>query len=206
MDRAYHHGKLRQALVEAAMEELREHGRDRFSLRRTAARAGVSHAAPAHHFGNAEGLLQAVRAEGFARLAFAMEERRVIGSDPFEALVEAGTGYIALATAEPALFDVMFGPGSPAAPRQRGSRQGETEEAAFDLLLSSVEAARGPAKDRDRDFWLAVSIAWSVVHGYAQLTVAGRMNYLDELGPDREEIVRALLRSALRGVAEPAAG
>ena len=196
MERPYHHGTLRDSLVEGAIEELREHGRDRFSLRRTAMRAGVSHAAPAHHFRNADGLLTAVKAEGFARLGAAMEAGAK-GGDAFERLVGAGLGYIALATEEPALFDVMFGPRSAGT-----SVEGESEPAAFELLLSLVEDARRAAghEVRDAAFWFAVSTAWAVVHGYAQLATAGRMAYLDELGPDRERAVRDLLRRALSSI------
>lgn len=58
--RPYHHGDLRAALLHAAEEELAERGMEAFSLRSVAKRAGVSHAAPAHHFGDAQGLLTAL--------------------------------------------------------------------------------------------------------------------------------------------------
>ena len=64
----YHHGDLRNALLAAAREELIEKGPEKFSLRGCAKRAGVSHAAPAHHFKDTEALLQAVAADGFAQL------------------------------------------------------------------------------------------------------------------------------------------
>ena len=65
--RPYHHGALRAALLAAAEAELAETGIERFSLRSVAKRAGVSHAAPAHHFGDTGGLLTALAAEGFTR-------------------------------------------------------------------------------------------------------------------------------------------
>ena len=63
-ERPYHHGNLRAALLEAAEAELEAMGIERFSLRAVAKRAGVSHAAPAHHFGDATGLLTALAAIG----------------------------------------------------------------------------------------------------------------------------------------------
>ncbi|NBO21074.1 MAG: TetR/AcrR family transcriptional regulator, partial [Rhodobacteraceae bacterium] len=67
-EKPYHHGDLATALIAAAHQELSEQGAAGFSLRRVARRAGVSHAAPAHHFGDAAGLLAALAAQGFRRL------------------------------------------------------------------------------------------------------------------------------------------
>src|SRR5687768_10873441 len=71
--RTYHHGALRSALLSAAEALLEERGIDRFSLRETARRAGVSPAAPAHHFGDARGLLTAIATEGFQSLGDVLE-------------------------------------------------------------------------------------------------------------------------------------
>ncbi|NRB03591.1 MAG: TetR family transcriptional regulator, partial [Rhodobacteraceae bacterium] len=68
----YHHGDLRAALIEAGLQELEATGTEAFSLRKVARRAGVSHAAPAHHFGDVTGLLTALAAEGFRRFVVAM--------------------------------------------------------------------------------------------------------------------------------------
>ena len=82
---SYHHGALRAALIEAAEALLREDGIESFSLRECARRAGVSHAAPAHHFGDARGLLTACAAAGFNQLADAMErDAAAAGQGPFQ--------------------------------------------------------------------------------------------------------------------------
>ena len=87
----YHHGDLRNALVAAAEAELAEHGIEGFTLRGCAKRAGVSHAAPAHHFGDAAGLLTAVAAAGFERfLTFQRQRQEAASPDPSSQLVAAG--------------------------------------------------------------------------------------------------------------------
>ncbi|WP_207388044.1 TetR/AcrR family transcriptional regulator [Hylemonella gracilis] len=98
----YHHGDLRRALVDATIELLREQGLEGFSLRAAARVAGVSHAAPAHHFGDARGLLTACAADGFERLADAMQARvRGAGEDARVRAQALGAAYIdfALGTA-----------------------------------------------------------------------------------------------------------
>lgn len=104
----YHHGDLPNALRRAAVEVIGERGLGAFSLREVARRAGVSHTAPAHHFGDVRGLLTSVAAEGFDTLAAAME-RAVEGvDDPVEQLSAIGVAYVELARSHPAHCEVMF--------------------------------------------------------------------------------------------------
>ena len=107
--RGYHHGDLRAVLLAAGEAELAEHGVEGFSLRGVAKRAGVSHAAPAHHFRDANGLLTALAAEGFRRFVEKQKARQqVADKDPLALLVAAGMGYVDFAMAHPALFRLMF--------------------------------------------------------------------------------------------------
>ncbi len=111
---AYHHGDLRAVLLEAGEAELAERGIEGFSLRGVAKRAGVSHAAPAHHFHDANGLLTALAAEGFRRFVDKQKARQQVAARPIalSQLVAAGMGYIDFAMAHPALFrpDVLLRP------------------------------------------------------------------------------------------------
>ena len=105
----YHHGHLRQALIEATESLLAERGADGFSLREVARRAGVSPSAPAHHFGDAAGLLAEVCTLAFQQLADALRQGEAdAGSDPKARLVGQGLGYIDFAMREPARFRLMF--------------------------------------------------------------------------------------------------
>jgi AcrR family transcriptional regulator len=103
--RPYHHGNLRRVVLDAALVEIAERGPMQLSLRELARRAGVSHAAPAYHFGDKTGLPTAVAAEGFERLGDALSEGRDAGG-----FLEIGLAYIRFAVSNPAHFEVMFRP------------------------------------------------------------------------------------------------
>src|SRR2546423_2801057 len=103
---AYHHGDLRRTLLAAAVEAIAEHGPAAISLRDLARRADVSHAAPAHHFGDKAGLLTAIAAEGYLLLAAALHDAAArTGS-----FLEVGVAYVGFAVDQPAHFAVMYRP------------------------------------------------------------------------------------------------
>jgi AcrR family transcriptional regulator len=166
---SYHHGALHAALIDAAEALLQEAGIEAFSLRECARRAGVSHAAPAHHFGDARGLLSACAAAGFDRLADAMAERSTTaGPDPLARLRGIGGAYVDFALRHRALFQLMFrrdrlDPAHPAL-QAAGRRTGNAlREAIADLsALQGLPQAEHGAR---------ILLAWSVVHGYATLVL-----------------------------------
>lgn len=104
--RTYHHGDLRRALLAAAAEAITENGVAALSMRDLARRAGVSHAAPAHHFGDKAGLLTALATEGYELLARALATSR-LASNSF---LEMGVSYVRFAVTRRAHFEVMFRP------------------------------------------------------------------------------------------------
>jgi AcrR family transcriptional regulator len=104
----YHHGDLPHALRAAAAELITEQGPAGFSLREVARRAGVSHAAPAHHFGDARGLLTALAIEAFERLHANMEVAAEGVDDPAERLVCVGRAYVVTGREYPAHCAVVF--------------------------------------------------------------------------------------------------
>jgi AcrR family transcriptional regulator len=153
-DKPYHHGDLRAALIAAAEAELIEKGVDAFSLRGAAKRAGVSHAAPAHHFKDTMALLDALAAAGFARLTATMkEEQAAAGAGNKAQLVAVGIGYVRFALDNPELLQLMFGTS-----RRKGDDPDleRASEAAFSVLVNGVGAIRGREAftgefDRQRD-------------------------------------------------------
>lgn len=102
--RSYHHGDLRRAVLDAALDVIATEGPSAISMRDLARRAGVSHAAPAHHFGDKRGLLTAIAVEGFETLAEYLSDT-VGGPDE---LRELGVAYVRFAMDHPAHFEVMF--------------------------------------------------------------------------------------------------
>ncbi|WP_326604113.1 TetR/AcrR family transcriptional regulator [Streptomyces sp. NBC_01799] len=177
-DRTYHHGDLRRAVLTAALDVIRTEGPGALSLRDLARRAGVSHAAPAHHFKDRTGLLTAIAAEGYGLFADALADA--------PDLRERGVRYVRFATGHPAHFQVMFQP--------ELYRPDDPE-----LLAAKTRAAQAlragvtglPAEGRGDDPRLAGVAAWSLAHGYATLLLSGNLN--DPLG-DRnpEEAFRSL--------------
>lgn len=172
--RPYHHGALRAALIDAAEAELAVSGLEGFTLRGCARRAGVSHAAPAHHFGDVDGLLAAVAALGFDRLRATMREVAEGVTPGTAAHVTAiGHGYIRYALAHPAQFRLLFR-------REHADRADPTlhaaGDAAFDVLVEAVAALRGVADPlaipatREEVFGF-----WGLAHGLADLAISGQL-------------------------------
>ena len=107
----YHHGDLANSLVAATVSLLESRGLARLSLREVAREAGVSHAAPAHHFGDKAGLLTAVAVDGYRLLAQALlASQTAEGRSPDQRLLDAGYAYIQFALSHTAHFEVMFRP------------------------------------------------------------------------------------------------
>jgi AcrR family transcriptional regulator len=166
---SYHHGALRAALIGAAETLLQEGGVEAFSLRECARRAGVSHAAPAHHFGDARGLLSACAAAGFNRLADAMErDAAAAGHHPQARLRAIGGAYVDFALHHRALFQLMFRRDrldpAHAGLQAAGRRTGDALRQVIDALMASQAL---PEADRGA----RILLAWSVVHGYATLVL-----------------------------------
>lgn len=182
--RAYHHGDLRRAVLAAAVEVIGESGPASVSLRDLARRAGVSHAAPAHHFGDKAGLLTALAAEGYALLAEALE---AAGSSPERGggLLEVGVAYVRFAVEHRAHFEVMFRPELYRAddPEVRAAEQ------RTDAALAAGIAAL-PDRRTGSDARIAGVAAWSLVHGFAMLWLGGALP--PELGDDPEIAARAV--------------
>lgn len=177
MSTPYHHGALRQALVQATESLLAERGAEGFSLREVARRAGVSPAAPAHHFGDAAGLLTAVASLGFEALTLALqagEDRG--GADARAALRGQGQAYVAFALQHPGRFRLMFRQGK----LHADATLLQHADAAFQVLARGVRRGFGLAEDAamDERQWNAVAALWSLVHGYAHLAIAGKFEQL----------------------------
>ena len=194
VERSYHHGDLRQGLIAAAETLLADKGVEGFTLRECARRAGVSPAAPAHHFGNMTGLLTAIATVGFEGLADAMESAAAASDgtagERFKAI---GLGYIRFALAHPARFRVIFG----RFPLDRGDAAlARAGKRAFDILAKTIAAQPGNSEPLDAGAQADLVFAWSTVHGFANLALDGQMPFVE--GADREKALEALARKVVR--------
>src|SRR5579859_3307211 len=104
----YHHGDLRRALLDSADAILEREGPNALSLRAVAREAGVSPAAPYHHFKDKDELLSAIAHEGFARLKQALSAAAEAGDDPRRKMNDLGVAYVKFAQSHPALYRVMY--------------------------------------------------------------------------------------------------
>lgn len=172
----YHHGDLRPALVKAALAILEETGLSALSLRETARRVGVSHAAPYHHFADLDALADAVAAEGFRLQKAAMESARgVVPTSGLDALRAYGAVYADFATRHPALFRLMY-----TRERVREDRESELAQAgadAFRILVDGICQASGCPHDRAKSIAL---LLWSSMHGLALLWLDGQLAWTGE--------------------------
>lgn len=193
---SYHHGDLRQALLAAAEAELSEKGVEAFTLRGVAKRAGVSHAAPAHHFKDTGALLTALAATAFERFAEVMRQRlRLAPDDARSRHVACGLGYIDFALANPALFKLMFGSQRPNAGDPELSRHGDE---AFRILVDAVEGVCHADPLASEAGMTDIAASWAIVHGIATLLIAGRMPFLEPLfARDRDAVLSRLIGRAL---------
>jgi AcrR family transcriptional regulator len=203
--RTYHHGDLRQALLEAGIALARDGGPDAVVLREATRRAGVVPNAAYRHFASRDVLLQAVRSAALSALAVAMERElsRVRGAgvraDVARASLRAiGTAYLRFARTEPGLFRMAFSvPGDPEASRNpaMAGRSGLNPFQLLGVALDRmVEAGVLSAEKRAG----AEYLAWSAVHGLAMLALEGPLRRLSR--PDLRRIEQRLLTMVEHGL------
>lgn len=177
-ERTYHHGDLRRAVLTAALDVIATDGPDALSLRDLARRAGVSHAAPAHHFKDRTGLLTAVAAEGYTLFADALAKA--------PDLRERGVAYVRFATGHPAYFQVMF---RPELHRADDTALLAAKARATEALRTGVSGLSDAG--RGDDARLAGIAAWSLAHGFATLLLSGNLDGPVD-GRDPAEVFRVL--------------
>lgn len=166
---SYHHGNLRSSLIDSGLVMLKESGPHNFSLRQLSESVGVTRTAPAHHFGDKNGLLAAIATRGYQKLV-ALRQQRIaaVGDDPKKRLVEAAASYVEFALDEPELFTLMF------------STIIKDRDSFPDLVKAQREAFYGLAEYLDdyvgdREGELPKDTAayglWSLMHGVSTLKI-----------------------------------
>jgi AcrR family transcriptional regulator len=170
--RSYHHGDLRRALIDGAVQTIARRGIGALNLRQLAARVGVTSGAPYHHFANREDLLAAIADDGFRRLEAGLIAAREAAPTEAGARLEAlGEAYVRFAVAHPGHFRVMFhGDAMASGPAEAGLRS-------FELLRSAVLECQATGAAPAADPAPLVLTAWSAMHGFATLWVDGALPF-----------------------------
>jgi AcrR family transcriptional regulator len=167
----YHHGDLRQALVDGAIELLRAGGLRALSLRAAARKAGVSQAAPYRHFADHADLLAAVAADGFMRLRAAMIEAAREGTSPREGLRGLGRAYVRFGVRHPSEYRVMFG--AETAGHSRFPELEKQSSSVYQLLVDGIVGLQQVGLVRSGDPLAIAFTAWSSMHGLVTLVLDG---------------------------------
>lgn len=183
---AYHHGQLRQALIDAGLQFLRTHPYEALSLRDLARSVGVSANAAYRHFEDKAALLGAIAAAGFEAFGCVQAQVRAEHADPARRFRASGLAYIRFARDNPSLFRLMFG----------GVDASSTNA---DLVRASGQALQGLMEGAAQGLGLGMgdartltsaAQAWATVHGLSHLVLDGR---LQALSADVDALIEAVL-------------
>ena len=169
----YHHGDLKQALIEAGLAILETDGLPGLSLRACAARTGVSHAAPKNHFGSLKGLITAIAAEGFCRHAQFMRSGLMPGASRTARLQAAMVGYVRFSAAHPHLFELMFSPNYPDFTDETLRQNAQASYAVLRDISTGLDWDKAATPDGQVKTEMML---WSMVHGYALLSISGQFS------------------------------
>ena len=187
--RAYHHGDLQRALVDAARALLEREGPSALSLRAVAREAGVSPAAPYHHFKDKAELLAAVARQGWDLLDHGLSAAIQTGGSPHARMTELGVAYVAFARRNPALYRVMYDSfrDKEALPERMGD-----ERSAFHRVQDTLVEAGADPND-----WIGLELgavaAWCASHGMAEMAGFKQFDRLRDALGGEENFLRALM-------------
>jgi AcrR family transcriptional regulator len=189
--RPYHHGDLRRALIDAASRVLESEGPSALSLRAVAREAGVSPAAPYHHFKDKTELLEAVAHEGWTLLDEALAKAKADATSPEHAMNGLGVAYVCFARENPALYRVMY---DTARDREDlpDQMQGDKDSAYCKVRDTLVEAGADPEDTLDLE--LATTAAWCSAHGLAEMAGFKQFAHLKEACGGEIPFLRAIFQ------------
>ena len=196
----YHHGSLRDALLQAAERVLERDGLAGLTLRAVAREAGVSHAAPTHHFGDLTGLVSELAATGFRQFNAAMAGACGPGVAPMQRAITRARAYVAYAQAHPGMYGLMF-----RTERLDYSRPAllEAARASFAGLAGAIGASRQEQISDDTltlDQAAVIARAWSLVHGFTMLLLDGRLRDVlsrSPAGTSVESLLEAMMKATV---------
>ncbi|MFV0293420.1 MAG: TetR/AcrR family transcriptional regulator [Paracoccus sp. (in: a-proteobacteria)] len=194
---SYHHGNLREALVEAALALIEQTGPESFSLSEAARRAGVSPAAPYRHFKGRDDLLEEVARRGFIEFSDAISHAYDDGRPtPLSGLSRIGYSYLEFARERPGYYMAMFESGIPLT---ANPELWDAAENALGVLIRATDALaeRLPEKDRPPARMMANHI-WAMSHGVVELFARNKQGARSPISA--EDMLRSGVLIYLRGL------
>jgi AcrR family transcriptional regulator len=195
----YHHGELKQALLDAVDELVRTKGPDAVTVRECARLAGVSHAAPLHHFKDHHALLSAYVGHQWIAVAEQMRVRReAAGEDAFTALKAVGMAYIESGMRTPGLFGLLLRPDLCPQPGSEAFEKGA--KPAHDELVDAVRRCTGGSAEDG----ILIELAWSAVHGFVELQLLQGITDWEEKASAMIDCLNPAFRKKERCVPETA--
>jgi AcrR family transcriptional regulator len=194
VEAGYHHGDLQEALISASEAILADQGAEGFTLREAARRAGVSPAAPSHHFGNAPGLLTEVAIRGYNELGHALHQAATGEGTVRERLRAQGLAYVEFALKYPGRFQMMFSNKRLVSDDERLRNAVKSAHREFEMVVEELVAAE-KADAKPKQARIISTMAWSTVHGFAKLALEGKFGGVGSDAGRRE--MMATLREVL---------
>jgi AcrR family transcriptional regulator len=191
----YHHGDLRKAILDAALEMTEESGLESLSLREIARRIGVTTAAPYHHFKDRQSLLIELAIRGYEDLLDALQEARAMAVDMEDRVRQAACCYLGFGRSHRALYAIMFSGEFASHPRL--TEMQAVANQALELVRDSMAACSqlGPQESAQAAF-----CAWSLLHGILMLD---RNGVLYESAAEQDFLAIQGVGAIVRGIGLP---
>lgn len=188
----YHHGDLKNALIQAGMEILAEEGLGRLSLRKVAKQAGVSHAAPYSHFADKQALIAAISTEGYKRLFIQINAVfETYADQPETLLTETAWAYLQFAREETDCFKLMF---SSTLEKEKDYPDFvAASKETFAQLVEIVKICQADGILKEEAAELAAVRLWSTVHGFISLLLEGQISSTVTEGRELKELLMDVL-------------
>jgi len=202
LNKSYHHGDLRNALITAGADILAKSGVQALNLREVARHAGVSHMAPYRHFADKQALIEAIAEEGFRQLWCTIEQAMIPPSiSTAENLIMLGQAYVQFAMRHPNYFRIMFG----SARNQPKSQQLYiASKAGFQMLIEILQRGQTEGEIIQNDSFDQAKMLWTMMHGLAILIIDNQFTDAgDNLSDYANNLVRQCILQVINGLKKP---
>ena len=194
---SYHHGNLREALLQAAIADIRHHGADKLSLRALARTVGVSQTAPYRHFADKNALLVELARQAFDEIAAATTACVNPQADSHSNMQAAGVAYLRYAIDNPEKYRLMFGTAIDR--RDEYPQLMAAGQRAFGVLVQLIDEGIRRGEFIQQPALLLANICWSGIHGFAALWIDG-IFHRRELPAALDTLLESQIKATVRAI------